>query len=114
MQKRDRFTREVIREQQLMSQIIQIVKNKDTKYTWVWLEDDEGTFLINSAYNAFNNLNTNQCIEVFKHFQSLKVLRLAQQFTWRLLLDRIPTKTNLEKKKDRDRESFMFTMPKTI
>jgi len=51
-----------------MSQIIQIVKNKDTKYTWVWLEDDEGTFLINSAYNAFNNLNTNQCIEVFKHF----------------------------------------------
>lgn len=72
--------------------------NRNTQYTWVWSEEDGENYSMKYAYNVVLNFIMKQEIEVFKQLWSLKVKPSALHFSWKLLLEKVPTKENLEKR----------------
>ena len=64
--------------------------------TWKWKESDDGVFSVKSAYNTLQRTNEEEENEEFKMLWSTRVTPKAQILGWRVFLDRLPTKTNLQ------------------
>jgi len=56
-----------------------------------------GVYIASSGYKALQNPSTTQNIHFFNELWNLKVLPPTLFFTWRVMLDRFPTKMNLDK-----------------
>lgn len=63
----------------------------------VWVEKDKGKYYIETTYNTLQNLNIGQEVEEFKTITKFESITLTLYFSWKLLLDKVPTKENLEK-----------------
>ena len=66
---------------------------------WVWKAEPSGIYSTQSAYN----LQQGEIIEasddgVFAELWKLKVSKKISVFAWRLIRDRLPTKTNLRRR----------------
>jgi len=61
----------------------------------VWVGDDNYEYTIKSRYSVLNSQNLMQTSEVFQLLWSLKVVPSAKVCAWRLLLDRLQTRSNL-------------------
>jgi len=64
----------------------------------VWIGDDTYEYSLKSGYNLLNNENLMQISEVFQSLWSLKIVPSTIVCAWRLLMDRLPTISNLVKR----------------
>jgi len=64
----------------------------------VWIEDDRQEHTVKSGYNIMKKEDQEQPSEVFKLLWNLKVPPSAVVCVWRLLMDRLPTRSNLVKR----------------
>jgi len=78
----------------IMEQFRKIV----SKDTWVWKEDEEGSYLVKSAYSALQHNYARENSKLFKSLWTIKALPSTQHFIWKMLLDKILAKVNLEYK----------------
>jgi len=64
----------------------------------VWKAEADGLFYVSSAYFQLDNLVEGKKRSVFKALWSLNTTSRVTIISWRLLLDKIPTKAKLAKK----------------
>ena len=64
----------------------------------VWVEEDLQEYTINSGYSILNCEDLMRISETFHVLWSLKVAPSALVCAWRLLLDRLPTRSNLARR----------------
>ncbi|GAU44390.1 hypothetical protein TSUD_100400 [Trifolium subterraneum] len=77
------------------------VKNEDG---WGWIPENEGNFTVNSTYPFLVNMSSNDSPlirvkeEVFRFIWKSKGPSKVTVFVWQLLLDKIPTRSNLQRR----------------
>ena len=66
---------------------------------WVWKADPSGNYSVQSAYNMLRGESAagshNEC---FQELWKIKIPSKISVFAWRLLRDRLPTRTNLQRR----------------
>ena len=97
--RRTRLTWEEDLEQQLLQQIRHISCRRNAIDSWVGNEEVEGNYSVKTAYNVIQDVINIQESEVLKQLWSLKVLSTALNICWKTVLDRVPVKKNLEKRR---------------
>ncbi|GKV35771.1 hypothetical protein SLEP1_g43991 [Rubroshorea leprosula] len=72
---------------------------KDIPDTWKWEHSKEGNYSTKSAYKLLTNeLNGLDAAPIHKRVWNLIIPSKISAFNWQLLQDRIPTKSNLQRK----------------
>lgn len=77
---------------------------KDMEDSFGWIGDGSGKFSLNSCYKGFlkEQLETRYYYEIllqFKRLWSTKVLSKIQIFSWRMLINQLPSKKELAKRR---------------
>ena len=79
-----------------LEEIQGVTINAHQQDKWVWLNDPSGIYTVHSAYNLLDNGSRDENLDgAFKDIWKLKILSKAAFFAWRLIRDRLPTKSNL-------------------
>ncbi|GKU87124.1 hypothetical protein SLEP1_g1573 [Rubroshorea leprosula] len=72
---------------------------KDIPYTWKWEHSKEGNYSTKSAYKLLTNeINGLDAAPIHKRVWNPIIPSKISAFNWQLLQDRIPTKSNLQKR----------------
>jgi len=86
--RRERFEWESMLEEELF-------RNREVKDIQVWGSDDSGLFLVKSAYGVLASHARGRHNDLFTCLWKIKTLPNVVTMTWRVLLDRIPTRMSL-------------------
>jgi len=82
----------------LLVGITQLEGHSQITDKWLWMADPQLTFSVKSTYkllNANNDIGSNR---VFTELWKSKTPNKARVLAWRILLNRLPTKDNLQKR----------------
>jgi len=85
-------------EKQLLEIINPIVWRGDSFDRWYWVDEKTETYTVQSCYwamKAILDIPTNDCL---RKLWSVKVPGTTKMFGWRVWIDRLPSKINLEKR----------------
>jgi len=83
---------------QLEELINNVVWNTDMFDQWCWVGESVNVYTVHSGYWALKEIPDVQSNECFGEIWSLKVLGITKIFGWRVLLDRLPFRVNLERR----------------
>ena len=73
--------------------------NEQQQDRWVWLNDSTGVYTVSSAYQLLDRESRDDNTDgVFQDVWKLKIPSKAVFFAWRLIRDRLPTKSNLSRR----------------
>jgi len=64
----------------------------------IWVGDDKHEYTVKSGYSVLNNKGTMHTCQVFQLLWNLNIAPLAIVCAWRIFLDRLPTRFNLERR----------------
>jgi len=92
---RERFEWEKQLEAQLVDTISRVRWNLEGIDRLMWVGNDQQEYTVKSGYNVLNKEDLMQTFEVFRLVWSIKIAPSAAVCAWRLLLDRVPTRSNL-------------------
>ena len=93
--RRERFHWESILEDELLEVLHRVVMHEEAKDFISWNGDPKGFFSVRSAYDLLANQGIRPSYDVFRLLWKTKAFPKALVITWRILLDRIPTRQNL-------------------
>ena len=69
--------------------------NKEEPDLWLWVTDASGEFSVKSSYKCLANRDEDPLDGVFQQLWQSKALSITLSTSWRVLLDRLSTRTNL-------------------
>jgi len=69
---------------------------KEREDSWVWKDDENLGYLVKFVYEISRNETCGEYRVVYKSFWDINVLPSMQLVAWRVLIDRLLTRTNLE------------------
>jgi len=96
--RRGRFEWETTLEAELCEYISRVNVLKDEKDTQVWRSEDSGCFTVRSAYDCLAKSDRGPQIDAFKSLWKAKTFPNVMFTAWRVLLDRIPTRSSLSRR----------------
>lgn len=89
-------------EQGLMESLLNILHNTQVQHdgcdSWVWLGDTSGIFSVHSAYRIITENASMVDNRLYKALWNKDTPLRVAAFSWKALLDRIPTASNLQKR----------------
>jgi len=94
--RRERFQWELGLEEELLTVLDKEVLYKDVKDLITWRGDSKGIFIVKSTYSLLTNQDTGPSSDVFSLLWKTKAVPKVMITAWRILLDKIPTRRNLE------------------
>lgn len=74
---------------------LQVQLHNGISDSWLWTLEPTGTFTVHSAYNLIKGFPSENVDPIFKLIWGSRAPSNVCVFAWRLLLDRLPTKSNL-------------------
>jgi len=80
---------------QLVSEISNVQWNKVALDAWYWMREDTNVYTTHSGYMAQPEEEENQYVERCGEVWDLNTPGSSKVFGWRVLLDRLPSTTNL-------------------
>ena len=97
--RRPLFDNEVVSAVRFMGEISQIVIQQHTADCWMWKPEPNGHYSIRSAYNLLQGDSAEENLDgALEDLWKLKIPAKASIFAWRLIRDRLPTKSNLRRR----------------
>jgi len=82
-----------------LDKISKIHWNSEGKDKLIWVGNDEQEYTVKSGYIVLNREDSMQSYEVFQLLWSLKIPPSTIVCEWRILLDRLPTRVNLGRRR---------------
>ena len=93
------FDNEVDAAVAFMGDISQVTIQQHIADGWVWKPEHSGNYSTRSAYNLLHGGVAEEIADyAFGDLWKLKILAKVSIFAWRLIRDRLPTKTNLRRR----------------
>ena len=86
-------------EKQLMDLITNTYWNIDKSNEWSWVGENVTTYTVQSGYKAVKEVQHVLQSDCFRVIWDLSVPRIIKVFGWRVMLDRLPSKVNLENRR---------------
>ena len=96
--RRPLFDNEVDSAVGFLGEIAQTTVQQHTTNSWVWKSDPNGHYSTKSAYNLLLGETTKNLDGAFEDLWKLRILAKTSIFAWRLIRDRLPTKSNLRRR----------------
>jgi len=96
--RRERFEWEKRLEEQMLALISNVKWDVRREDRLVWVDKDYQDYTVKSGYSILNGESLMQTLEIFKLVWSLNVAPSVLVGAWRLLLDRLPTRSNLARR----------------
>jgi len=82
----------------LMNEIEGISLSREREDEWQWRDDKTQVYTVNSAYTKLKNDKFVQDGFSYSEFRKIKALPSAQFFAWRVIINKVATRDNLERK----------------
>ena len=97
--RRPLFDNEIASAVGFMEDISQITIQRHTADCWMWKVEPNGFYSTRSAYNLLQECSVGANLdEALQNLWKLKIPSKAAIFAWRLIKDRLPTKSNLRRR----------------
>lgn len=82
-----------------LGEIAQIAVQQHTTDSWMWKPDPNGHYSTKSAYNLLQGETAEENLDgAFADLWKLRISTKTSIFAWRLIRDRLPTKSNLQRR----------------
>ena len=97
--RRPLFDNEVDSAVGFLGEITQTAVQQHTADNWRWIPDPNGNYSTKSAYNLLQGESAEEKMDgVFEDLRKLRIPTKTSIFAWRLIRDRLPTKSNLRRR----------------
>jgi len=96
---REMFVWEEELKQQFIAPLLTAQWKRGVSDGWIWDEDDLYTYSVRSRYKALQEFTLSPYHELFRELWSLKMASPTQVCVWKAMLEKLPTRGNLVRRR---------------